>query len=121
MIRVGDRVAFNRKDAKISNHACGAFGIDYFNCLEFKDCKFYKGLVTKIKTHAWFFFKLDNPIYIIDDYYVTDNVRLIMSANEYSFCNTQFARYSINDRLCIFQQNKDFINFFDGEVGKKSL
>ena len=75
MIRVGDRVAFNRKDAKISNHACGAFGIDYFNCLEFKDCKFYKGVITKIKTHQWFFFKLDNPIYIIDDFYMTCTVK----------------------------------------------
>ena len=74
-IQVGDRVAFSRAESAISGHAATCFGIDFINSLEFQKCKFYKGKVTKIKTHFLFFFKLKEPIYLIDDYYVVKNVK----------------------------------------------
>lgn len=80
-IDVGSWVAFDRSDATISNHACGAFGIDFINDLKFFDCKFHKGTVTKIKTHSWLFFKLKNPIYIIDDYYLAEKVKPIITVH----------------------------------------
>ena len=74
-IQVGDRVAFSRAESAISGHAAACFGIDFINSLAFQKCKFYKGKVTKIKTHFLFFFKLKEPIYLIDDYYVVKNVK----------------------------------------------
>ena len=76
-IQVGDRVAFSRAESAISGHAAACFGIDFINSLEFQKCKFYKGKVTKIKTHFLFFFKLKEPIYLIDDYYIVKNVKPI--------------------------------------------
>lgn len=76
-IQVGDMVAFSRSEAAISGHAAACFGIDFINSLEFQNCKFHKGTVTKIKTHFLFFFKLKRPLYLIDDYYVVKNVKPI--------------------------------------------
>ena len=77
-ISVGDMVAFNRAESTISDHAVGCFGIDYINSIVFKNCKFYKGKVTKIKTHFLFFFKRKTPLYLIDDYYVVKDVKPIV-------------------------------------------
>ena len=76
-INVGDTVAFSRSDAAISGHAAAALGFDFINSLRFNKCKFYKGVVTKVKTHSFFFFRLETPVYLIDDYYVVKNVKLI--------------------------------------------
>lgn len=78
-INVGDTVAFSRSDAAISDHAAAAFGFDFINSLRFNKCKFYKGVVTKVKTRSFFFFRLETPIYIIDDYYVVKNVKPVIS------------------------------------------
>lgn len=81
MIKVGDNVAFKRSNAAISNHACLAFGIDFIYACEFKNKPFYKGTVTKIKTHKWFFIKLKNPIYVIDDYYLVEKIKPIIQCS----------------------------------------
>lgn len=77
-IKVGDMVAFSRAESIVSGHAVGCYGIDFINDLRFKNSKFHKGEVTKIKTHFLFFFKLKNPLYLIDDYYVVKNVKLVV-------------------------------------------
>jgi hypothetical protein len=76
--KIGDTVAFLRNDAVISDHACLAWGIDYFNIIEFKNCKFFKGKITKIKTHSWFV-KLEEPLYIIDDYYIVKKIKPLIT------------------------------------------
>jgi hypothetical protein len=75
---IGDEVVFLRENAFISNHACEAHGIDFINSIIFRNCKFYKGKITKIKTHSWLFFKLKKPLYMIDDYYFTSDVKPII-------------------------------------------
>lgn len=77
--KVGDRVAFQRGDASVSDHACLAFGIDFINHYIFKDSKFYKGKITKVKTHFLFFFKMDKPVYLINDYYEVKNIKPIIT------------------------------------------
>lgn len=77
--KVGDRVAFKRDDAFISGSACAAFGIDFINSLDFKDCKFYKGKITKIKTRVGLFIKLEKPLYLIDDYYFTTEIKPLIT------------------------------------------
>lgn len=80
-IKVGDRVAFSRAESAISGHACAAWGIDFINSLEFNNRKFHKGTVTKIKTHAFLFFKLKKPIYLVDDYYIMTNLKPIKTVS----------------------------------------
>lgn len=118
MIKVGDRVAFSRADAAISGHAAACFGVDFINSLEFQKCKFHKGTVTKIRTHFLFFFKLKEPIYLIDDYYVVKNVKLVMSAKEYKFCGIQFNDISPEERSWVHSQNRDFLRSCDDKLAK---
>lgn len=71
--KIGDRVAYKRnKSASIHPES---WGISFVDDLKAKGNNNRKGVITKIKTHSWFFFKLDNPIYIIDDFYMTCTVK----------------------------------------------
>lgn len=76
MLKVGDYVAFLRKDVRITDSACLAHGVDFINGLFYSNQKFYKWRITKVKTKSWFF-RRHEPIYVIDDYYVGTEVKLI--------------------------------------------
>ena len=74
--KVGDRVAFKRS---LSSRIDGlVWSKDFCDRVKFKGKDSYKGIITKIIYHKLFIFKRDKPLYIIDDYYITEDVKLIL-------------------------------------------
>lgn len=75
-INIGDKVSFKRSEASITHPE--SWGICFIHTLQSKNVDMRKGVVTKIKKRYWLFFKLEDPIYIIDDYYMVSKVKPVV-------------------------------------------
>lgn len=75
--KIGDRVAFKISEAKQTDPLC--HGIYFIDDLQNKGRDLRKGKITRIKTHAFFFIKLKRPVYVIDDDYMTFDVKPIIT------------------------------------------
>ena len=79
-IKVGDRVGYNRSDCELIHPE--SWGLCFVRQFIYKGKDKRKGVITKIKTHRFYLIKRKTPLYIIDDYYQTIKVKIIISCKQ---------------------------------------